>query len=52
MVTVGEIHKEYFVDKDGNNSLRDFIELGMTIDERISDGLFCTINQTIEVSYK
>jgi hypothetical protein len=40
MVTVGEIHKEYFVDKDGNNSLRDFIELGMTIDERISDGFY------------
>ena len=40
MVTVGEIHKENLIDKDGNSNIRDIVEMGITIDERIGDGFY------------
>lgn len=40
MVTIGEIHKELIPDKDGSLHLRDIMEMGITIDERIGDGYY------------
>ena len=40
MVTVGEIHKENVIDADGNTRIRDVVEMGITIDERIGDGFY------------
>ena len=40
MVTIGEVHKELIPDKDGNLHLRDIMEMGITIDERIGDGYY------------
>lgn len=39
---VGEMKKRRFTDKDGNESLRMSIDLGLTVDERISDGYYCS----------
>ncbi len=40
MVTVGEVHKESLIDKDGNPVIRDIAQVGITIDERIGDGFY------------
>ncbi|NLT48218.1 MAG: 2-oxo acid dehydrogenase subunit E2 [Clostridiales bacterium] len=40
MVTVGEIHKENLLDSEGNSHIRDIVEMGITIDERIGDGFY------------
>lgn len=40
MITVGEIHKEYIIDKDGTPVIRDMVDLGITLDERIADGFY------------
>jgi pyruvate/2-oxoglutarate dehydrogenase complex dihydrolipoamide acyltransferase (E2) component len=40
MVTVGEIHKTNTLDADGKILTRDFVDLGITIDERIGDGFY------------
>ncbi len=40
MVTIGEIHKESVIDNEGNSHIRDVVEMGITIDERIGDGYY------------
>lgn len=40
VVTIGEAHKEYIIDKDGNPRIRDVVEIGVTLDERIGDGFY------------
>lgn len=40
MVTVGEIHKEYRIGPDGIPHIRDVVEIGVTLDERIADGYY------------
>ncbi|MCR5664370.1 MAG: 2-oxo acid dehydrogenase subunit E2 [Oscillospiraceae bacterium] len=40
MVTVGTIHKEELVMPDGHKELRDVVEIGATLDERIADGFY------------
>lgn len=40
MVTVGTIHKEEIIMPDGHKEIRDVVEIGATLDERIADG-FC-----------
>lgn len=37
---IGEIHKETQTDCKGNEVLKDFVDLGFTIDERIADGVY------------
>lgn len=37
---IGEMKKQPYYDSDGNVEMRDSLELGMTIDERIADGLY------------
>ena len=40
VVTIGEVHKENMVDEDGNSSVRDVMNIGVTLDERIADGFY------------
>ena len=37
---IGEIHKEPVADSDGNVVVKDVVDLGLTIDERIADGVY------------
>ena len=40
MVTIGTLHKEEIVMDDGHKEIRDVIDLGATLDERIGDGFY------------
>ena len=40
MITIGTIHKEELVMDDGSKQIRDVVEIGATIDERIADGFY------------
>ena len=40
MVTVGTLHKEELVMPDGTKQIRDVLDFGATIDERIADGFY------------
>lgn len=42
LVTIGNIHKEYIVNDNGKPEIRDIVEFGITIDERIADGFYLT----------
>lgn len=41
-IIVGEKKKRPFYDEDGNMTMRDSIDLGLTVDERIADGYYCS----------
>lgn len=40
MVTIGTIHKEQRVMPDGTVAIRDVVDIGATLDERIADGFY------------
>ena len=40
MVTIGTIHKEARVMPDGSTQIRDVVDIGATLDERIADGFY------------
>ena len=40
MITVGTLHKEEMLMPDGHKEIRDVLEIGVTIDERIGDGFY------------
>lgn len=40
MITIGTLHKEEMLMPDGTKEIRDVIDLGATIDERIADGFY------------
>ena len=40
MVTLGTIHKEEILMDDGHKEIRDVIDIGATLDERIGDGFY------------
>ena len=40
MVTIGTLHKEELVMPDGPKAIRDVIDFGATLDERIADGFY------------
>ena len=40
MITIGTIHKEEVVMPDGTKEIRDVIDFGATLDERIADGFY------------
>ena len=40
MVTVGTMHKEEVIMPDGSKQIRDIVEIGATLDERIADGFY------------
>ena len=43
MVTIGTIHKEEVFQPDGSRAVRDIVDVGVTLDERIADGFYFTI---------
>jgi pyruvate/2-oxoglutarate dehydrogenase complex dihydrolipoamide acyltransferase (E2) component len=40
MMTIGEIHKEQVLGKDGMPVIRDVVNFGINVDERIADGFY------------
>ncbi len=40
MITIGTLHKEELVMPDGHKEIRDVIDIGATLDERIADGFY------------
>ncbi len=40
MITIGTLHKEEVVMPDGTKEIRDIIDVGATLDERIADGFY------------
>ena len=40
MVTIGTIHKEKRIMPDGSEQIRDMVDFGVTLDERIGDGFY------------
>lgn len=40
MITIGELHKEELLQPDGTKAVRDVINIGATLDERIADGFY------------
>lgn len=40
VITIGEIHKEAIPDENGEMVVRDIVNLGVTLDERIADGFY------------
>ena len=40
VVTIGDIHKEQIINKEGKPEIRDICEFGINLDERIADGFY------------
>ncbi len=40
VITIGEMHKETYIDENGEAKVRDVVNIGATIDERIADGFY------------
>ena len=40
LMTIGKIHKEEVINKDGKKEIRDFCDFGINLDERIADGFY------------
>ena len=40
MITIGTIHREALVDRDGKSEVREIVDIGATLDERIADGFY------------
>lgn len=40
MITLGTLHKEEVLMEDGHKEIRDMIDIGATLDERIADGFY------------
>lgn len=40
MVTIGTLHKEEVLMEDGHKEIRDVVDIGATLDERIADGFY------------
>lgn len=40
MVTIGTLHKAEVLMPDGTKEIRDVIDIGATLDERIADGFY------------
>ena len=40
MITIGTLHKEEMIMPDGHKEIRDVIDFGATLDERIADGFY------------
>ena len=41
-IVIGEIKDRPFTDADGNTEMRISVDIGLTVDERISDGYYCS----------
>lgn len=40
VITIGEIHKEALLNENGDSEIRDVVNIGVTLDERIADGFY------------
>lgn len=40
VITIGEIHKEVILDENNQQTVRDIVNIGVTLDERIADGFY------------
>ena len=40
MITIGTLHKEEVIMPDGSKQIRDIVDVGATLDERIADGFY------------
>lgn len=40
VITIGEIHKEWMMNAQGEGEVRDVVSIGVTLDERIADGFY------------
>lgn len=40
VITIGEIHKELVLDENNQQVVRDIVNIGVTLDERIADGFY------------
>ena len=40
MITIGTLHKEEVLMPDGTKEIRDVVDIGATLDERIADGFY------------
>lgn len=40
VITIGEIHKELVLDENNQQQVRDIMNIGVTLDERIADGFY------------
>ena len=40
LVTIGTIHKKEVFREDGSRTVRDIVDVGITLDERIADGFY------------
>ena len=40
MVAIGTLHKEEILMEDGHKEIRNVVDLGVTLDERIADGFY------------
>ena len=40
MITIGTLHKEKLLMEDGTEQIRDVVDIGATLDERIADGFY------------
>ena len=40
MITIGTLHKEEMLMPDGTRQIRDVVDYGATLDERIADGFY------------
>lgn len=40
VITIGEMHKEVMLDENNNPVIRDVVNIGATLDERIADGFY------------
>lgn len=40
VITIGEIHKELVLNENGETAMRDIVNIGVTLDERIADGFY------------
>lgn len=40
VITIGEIHKEQILDENNEAHIRDVVNIGVTLDERIADGFY------------
>lgn len=40
VITIGEAHKEFVLNENGEQEVRDIMNIGVTLDERIADGFY------------
>lgn len=40
VITIGDIHKEKIINKDDSEDIKDIVEFGICLDERIADGFY------------